>query len=46
MVVDGYRKLLFGGVLADDILIQMLLHFQRLRDLMRQAGGFSDLVIL
>jgi hypothetical protein len=46
MVVDGHGELLLGGVLTDDVLVQMLLYFQRLRNLMGEAGRFSDLVVL
>jgi hypothetical protein len=44
VVVDRHRQLLLGGVLADHVLIQVLLQFQRLRQLVgsRQAGRPSS----
>ena len=38
VVVDGHRQLLLGGFLPDHVLIQKLLYFQRLGDLVRRPG--------
>ena len=46
VVVDGHRQLLLGGFLPDHVLIQELLYFQGLRDLVRGSGGRLDLVVL
>ena len=37
VVVDGNRQLLLGGFLADHVLIQEFLYFQRFRDLIGGA---------
>ena len=45
VVVDRHRQLLLGGILPDHVLIQKLLHFQRLRDLVGGSRGRLDLVV-
>jgi hypothetical protein len=45
VVVHRYRQLLFDGLLADHVLIQKLLYFQRLGDLVGGTGRGLDLVI-
>src|ERR1035437_4401212 len=42
MVIDGDGELLFGGVLTDDVLIQILRQFQWLREL---VGGRVLLIV-
>ncbi len=46
VVVDRHRQFLLGGFLADHVLIQKLLYFQRLGDLVGSSGGRLDLVVL
>jgi hypothetical protein len=46
VVVDRHRQFLLGGILADHVLIQELLHFQWLGYLVRKAGRSLDLVVL
>jgi len=43
VVVDGDRKLLLGGILANDVLVQILLQFEWLRKL---VGGAIRLLVL
>jgi hypothetical protein len=44
VVVNGYRQPLLGGFLADDVLVQVLLQFQRLRQFVR--GGVRGIVAI
>jgi hypothetical protein len=37
VVVNGNREFLFGGILADHVLVQVLLQFQRFRKLVRRS---------
>jgi hypothetical protein len=46
VVVYGYRQLLFGGVLADYVLVKEFLYFQRLRDLIGSSDGRLYLIVL
>jgi len=46
VVVDGDGELLFGGFLADHVLIEEFLNFERLGDLVGRSGGRLDLVVL
>src|SRR5947208_12653259 len=46
MVVNRHRELLLGAILADHVLVQVFLYFQRLRKLVRRRRGQVGLVIL
>ena len=45
VVVDGHRQFLLGSLLPDYVLIQVLLDFQRLRQLMRRPCGLIGVVV-
>ena len=45
VVVDRHRQLLLGGFLADHVLIEEFLHFQRFGDLVGSSRGRFDLVV-
>jgi hypothetical protein len=45
VVVHGDGQFLLGGLLPDYVLIQKLLHFQRLRNLVRSSGRRLGLVV-
>src|SRR5262249_5262930 len=46
VVVNRYLQLLFDGFLADHVLVQELLDFERLRNFVGGAGRGLDLVVL
>jgi len=46
VVVYGDRELLLGGILANDVLVQILFQFEWLRKLVGGAIGLLVLVIL
>ena len=46
VVIDRHRQLLLGGFLPDHVLIQKFLHFQGLRNLVGNARGRLDFVVL
>jgi hypothetical protein len=46
VIVNRHRQLLLGGFLTDHVLIEELLYFQRLRDLVGGPGRGLDLVVL
>ena len=45
MVVHGYGQFLFGGFLADDVLIEVLLDFQRLRKLVGRVNRLIGAIV-
>jgi hypothetical protein len=46
MVIYGDRELFLGGLLADYVLVQKLLNFQWLRDLVGSSRGGFDFIVL
>jgi hypothetical protein len=46
MVVHGHRQLLLGAILPDHVLVEELLDFQWLGDLVGAASGRLGFVIL
>ena len=46
VVVHRHCQFLLGGLLPNHVLVEKLLHFQRLGYLIREPGGSLDLVVL
>jgi len=46
VIVDGDCQFFLGGFLPYDVLIQVLLDFERLGDLMRETGRLVNLIVV